>query len=140
MGGAIARGSFDSGLASALDRAQGDAHLCVPVRRGEFLHGLALPIAAEEVHAPIRARRIALQHMLDQTDRLDVLPPIERREEPQAGDGIRHRHLVGRLPLMLAANRRFGRCVLRGEAFLDGRADRRQAEAVLADAMQQLDD
>src|SRR5712692_5278658 len=70
---------------------------------GSLLHRAALSIAAEEIHPSIRARGIALEDVLDQTHRLDVLAPVERGAEAQTRDGVRHRHLVGRLPPVLAA-------------------------------------
>ena len=127
-------------LAGALDRPQRDPHLRVSARRREFLDRLALSIAAEEVHPSVRAGGIALQDLLDQTHRLDILAPIDRGAQAQAGDGIGHRHLVGRLPLVLAANRRFRGRLLRREVLLDRRANRRQPKTVLADPMQELDD
>ena len=50
-----------------------------PVAVGQVLHGLAVAVAAQEVHAAVDARRVALQHPLDQADRLEVLAPVEGR-------------------------------------------------------------
>ena len=127
-------------LPGALDRLQRDPHLRVSGRGRQLLDRLALPVAAEEVHPSVRAGGIALQHLLDQADRLEILAPVERRAEAQARNRIGHRHLVGRLALVFAANRRFRGRLLRREVLLDRRADRRQPETVLADPMQQLDD
>ena len=127
-------------LARAFDRPQSDAHLGVAARRRQLLHGPPLAIAAEKIHLPVRAGRIALQHLFDQAHRLDVLAPVDRRAHAQAGDGVRDRHLRGRLTLMFVANHRLRGRGLRREVRLDRRADRRQTQAVLADAMQKLDD
>ena len=140
VGGPIGGRSAGGRLAGAFDRPQRDPHLRVSARRRELLDRLALSIATEEVHPSVRAGRIALQHLLDQADRLDVLAPVERGAEAQAGNGIGHRHLVGRLALVFAANRRFRGRLLRREVLLDRRADRRQPKTVLADPMQELDD
>ena len=101
---------------------------------------VALPIATQEVHPSVRTGGIALQDLLDQAHGLDVLAPIERRAQAQAGDRIGHRHLVGCLPLMFIANCRLRGHLLRRQVLLDGRADRRELNAVLADSMQELDD
>ena len=140
VGGPIGGRSAGGRLAGAFDRPQRDPHLRVSVRRGELLDRLALPIAAEEVHPSVRAGGIALQDLLDQAHRLDILAPVERRAEAQAGDGVGHRHLVGRLALVLAANRRFRGRLLRREVLLDRRTDRRQPKTILAEPMQELDD
>ena len=140
VGGRSADRAAGGRLACAFDRLQGDPHLRVAARRGELLDRLALPISAEEVHPPVGAGGIALQHLLDQAHRLDILAPVERGAEAQARDRIGDRHLVGGLPLVLAANRRFRGRLLRREMRLDRRADRRQPEAILTNPMQQLDD
>ena len=68
-----------------------------PLGARELFDGLALPIAAEEVHPAVGAGGIALQHLFDQADRLEVLAPVERGAQTQAGDGIGDRDLVGGL-------------------------------------------
>ena len=113
VGGPVGGRSAGCRLARAFDRPERDPHLRVAARRRQFLDRLALSIATEEVHPSVRACRIALQDVLDQTHGLDVLAPIERRTEPQAGNGVGDRHLVGGLPLVLAANRGFRGRLLR---------------------------
>ena len=105
--GAVRGGAARRRLAAALDRPQRHPDLRITVGFGELFHRLTLPVAAQEVHPAVGAGGIALQHLLDQADRLDVLPPVDRRAEAQAGDRIGHRYLVGRLVLVLAADRRF---------------------------------
>jgi hypothetical protein len=53
-------------LAGALDGAQRDAHLSVAARRGQLFHRLSLPVAAQKIHPPVRARRVTLQDLLEQ--------------------------------------------------------------------------
>ncbi len=88
----------------------------------------------------VDARRILLQHPFDQAHRLEVLAPVERRTEPQAGDDVGDRDLRGGLPLVLGADGVLGAHVQGGEVTAHRRANRRQAQAVLADALQQLHD
>jgi hypothetical protein len=127
-------------LASALHRAQGDAHLGLPGAVGELLDRLPVPVAGEELHAPVHAGGIALQHPLDEAHRLDVAGPVERRAEPQAPDDVRHRHLIGGLALVLAADGLLRRLPLGGEVLLESVADRREPRPVLAHALEELHD
>ena len=140
MGVPIGARSAGHCLASAFNGPQRDPYLRVAVWRREFLNGLALTISAEKVHPSVRAGGIALQHLFDETHRLDVLAPIDRRAEAQAGNGIGERDLVRRLPLMFAANRGFGSRLARREVLFDRHADRRQAKTVFANAVQELYD
>ena len=97
-------------------------------------------IAAQEVHAPVGAGRVALQHPFDQADGLDVILPVQRRAEPQARHRVGHRHLRDALPLVLAADGLLGGRVPQREVVVHGDANRRQPKPVLAHAVQQLDD
>ena len=76
-----------------------------PVGTGQFLDRMAVAVAAAEVHPAVDAGRIALQHLLDQADALEELAPVERRDQPQAADQVRHRRLLGRLVLPFGADR-----------------------------------
>ena len=76
---------------------------------------------------PYAPAGIALQHLLDEADRLDVLLPVERRAQAQARDGVGHRDLRHALALVLAANGLLGRRVPRREVVVHGDANRRQA-------------
>ena len=89
---------------------------------------------------PYAPRGIPLQHAFDQADRLDVLRPVERRAETEAGHRVRHRDLSHALPLVLAPDRLLGRRVFRREVLVHGEPDRGQAQPVFANAMQKLDD
>jgi hypothetical protein len=92
VGGAI-RGGVRSRLAGALDRANGDGHLRFAGRSGELFDGLPLKIARHEVHRAVDAGRIPLKDLVHETDALEVPAPVERRAQPQARHGVRHRHL-----------------------------------------------
>jgi hypothetical protein len=140
VGRAIAGRPAHTGLPRALDRLERHPHLRLAGRRRELLDRLTLPVAAQEVHPCVGAGGIALQHLLDQADRFEILPPVEHGTEAQAGNRIRDRHLRRRLALVFHANRRFRRRLLRREVLLDRRPDRRLPGAVLADPVQELDD
>ncbi len=71
--GARARPLGLGGLARALHGAQGDADLGLSGAVGELLDRLPVAVAAEELHPPVHAGGIALQHPLDQAHGLDVL-------------------------------------------------------------------
>ena len=73
MRGARARPLGLGGLARALHRAQRDAHLGLAGAVGELLDRLPVAVAGEELHPPVHAGGIALQHPLDEAHRLDVL-------------------------------------------------------------------
>ena len=128
------------GLARALDGAEGHAELTLSAAVGQVLHRLAIAVAAREVHASIDARRVALQHAFDQAHRLEVLAPVECREQAQAGDDVGHGDLRRRLALVFATDRLFRGRLLRLEQRVHGRAHRREARTVLAHALQQLHD
>ena len=83
-------------------------HLAFAAWHRQFLDGAALLVPAQKVHAFVRACGIALQHPFNQADRLDVLPPIQRCAQTEAGHGVRHRDLGDALALVLAANALFG--------------------------------
>ena len=127
-------------LPGGFDRLEGHADLAFAARRRQFFDGAPLGVAAQEVHAAVGAGGIPLQHAFDEADRLDVLRPVQRRAEPQAGHGVRHRDLRHALPLVLAPNRLLGCRVPQGQVLVHGRPNGRQAEPVLADAMQELND
>ena len=102
VGGAVGGGAGLGRLPRALHRAQRHAHLGLAGGLGQLLHRVPVAVAAEEVHARVDPGGVALQHALDQAHRLDVLAPVERRAQPQAGDHVGHRHLGGGLALVLA--------------------------------------
>ncbi len=140
--GAIAGRAAFGGLARALHRAQRHPHLRLPGGLGlrELLHGLPVSVAAQEVHARVRARRVALQHALDEAHRLEVLAPVEGRAQPEARDHVRHRDQARRLPLVLAADRVLRSRLPGFEVLVHRGAHRGQPGPVLAEALEELHD
>ena len=127
-------------LASVFDGLQRHPDLTFAARRGQRFDRLSLLIPAQEVHVSVGVSGIALQDLLDQTDRLHVLLPIQRGAQAEARHGVGHRDLCDGLTLVLAANRVFGRGLLCCQVSVYGAAQVRQPDPVLADAMKQLDD
>ena len=60
---------------------------------------VAIAIARREIHVAVNVRRLAAQRLLDQTERLHELLPVDRAQETQAGDAVADRNLIGRLAL-----------------------------------------
>src|SRR5262245_3789026 len=89
--------TYGCGRPSALDAAQRHPELGLAARLGQFLDRLAVPVTTQEIHATVHPRGVALQHLLHQADRLEVLRPVEGGAEPKTGDGVRHRDLRRRL-------------------------------------------
>ena len=140
MRGAVAHRPGFRSLTGALYRSQCDAHLGFTGRRSQFLDRLALAVAAQEIHRTVHAGGIALKHLLDETDRFEVVAPVERRTQAQAGQDIGHGYLSRRLTLVLIPDRIFGRHLLGVHVLLDDGVERRQAQAILAHSLQQADD
>ena len=67
------------GLPRALHAAQRHAELGLAAGLRQFLHRLPVAVAALEIHAAVHAGGIALQHLLDQADVLEVQRPVQRR-------------------------------------------------------------
>ena len=86
-------------LPGALDGLQRQPQLRVARRARQLLDRVAIAVAAAEIHAPVDAGGIALQHLLHQADALEELAPIERADEPETGDQIGNRGLLDRLLL-----------------------------------------
>jgi hypothetical protein len=123
---------------SALDSPESDAQLRLSGPLGELLGSLAVAVPAEEVHAPVHAGRVAIQNLLDQAHRLEVLAPIERGAGAETGNRVLYRDLGGGLALMLGPDRVFRRHLLGGQVLADCGADRLQAGTVLAHALKEL--
>ena len=66
-------------LPRTLDAPERHTQLGVAGGLRQLLHGLPVAVAAVEVHAAVHRGRIALQHLLDQADALEVERPVERR-------------------------------------------------------------
>ena len=86
-------------LPGSFDALESQQQLRLPGRPGQLLHRVAVAVAAPEIHLAVDARRVALQHLLDQADALEELAPVERADEAQAGDEIGDGGLLGRLLL-----------------------------------------
>ena len=126
-------------LARALHAAQRHAQLRLAAGLRKFFHGLPVPIAALEVHGAIHGGGIALQHLLDQADALEVQRPVQRRAEAEAGDRVADRHLPHGQGLVFSADGILGRHALRGEARLDLRTHGRHEGSVFTHALKQPD-
>ena len=127
-------------LPRALDALQRDAHLAFAGRLGQLLDGVAVAVAAAEVHPAVDAGRIALQHLLDEADALEELAPVEGRDQAQAADQVRHERLLGRLMLRLRADRVLDRLAARGQRRIELAGAAPARGLVLARALQQADD
>ena len=88
----------------------------------------------------IDAGRVAAQHVVDEADRLDVLPPVDGRAQPQAGDRVGDRRLARGLPLVLGAHDVLGHGVALDQVRFERGAQRRPAHVVLARAVEHLHD
>ena len=120
----VVRGG-EGGLPCAFHRGQRDPALALPVRVRQVLDRLAVAVAAQEVHAAVDAGGIALQDLLHQAHPLEQRGPVLGRGEAQAGDRVRDRDLLARLPLGLAADEILDRLVDRPQALVELPAQRR---------------
>ena len=89
------------GLPGARDGAQRHTDLSLACGISQLLDRVAVKVPALEIHAPVSARGVTLEDLLDEAHALDVPAPVHRRHESQARDGVRHRRLLGREPLVL---------------------------------------
>ena len=80
---------------------------------------MPVAIAADEIHASINGRRIALKDLFDQTDALEELAPVEGRHEAEAADQVRHEGLLRRLMPRLRADRVLDRLAARRQRSLE---------------------
>ena len=127
-------------LAGALDRAACDPQLRFAARLRELFHRLAVAVATEEIHAGVDPGRILLEDAFDEAHRFEVLAPVQRRAEPEAGDDVGHRDLSRCLSAVLGADGVLGAHLLRVEAGIDGNAQAGQMDSVLAQPLEQLHD
>lgn len=137
VGVAVPAGEAVGGLAGALYAAQRDAHLRFARRRRQLFDGLAVLVAAGEVHAGVGACGIAPQDLIDQADAFEELAPIEGGAEAQARDGVPHRHLARGLPLVLAPDDVLRRQARAAELCAQLVAETRLPRTELAQAFQQ---
>ena len=102
-------------LPRPFDALQREQQLSLAGRHRQFLDGMAIPVAAAEVHPAVDASRVALEDLLDQAHALEELAPIERRDQAEAADQVRHAGLCGRLVLPFRPDRVLDRLSARGE-------------------------
>ena len=138
--GAIGHRAGFRRLTRAFNRAKRNPDLRLARRRGELFHCLPFAIAAEEIHRAVDPGRIALQHLLDEADGLEVVAPVERRAQAQARQHVGHRHQRRGLPLVLVSDRVFRRHLTGAQMLFDRRVQDRKARAVLARSLQEPDD
>ena len=138
VGGAIARRALFGGEAGALDRSQGHSQLSLSRAVGETLRGLAVAVPAQKVHASVNTCRVALENLRHQADGLEVLAPVERGGETEAGDRVGDRDLGRGQTLMLVSNGVFGTHLLRRQVLGESGANSGEARAVLADLLEEL--
>jgi hypothetical protein len=68
---------------------------------------MAVAVAALKIHARVHADWIAAEDLLDETDALEILGPVERGDEAKAADEARHERLLGGLVTAIRSNRFF---------------------------------
>ncbi len=79
----------------------------------EVLDRVPVPVARREVHSgDARARA---ERLVDQTDALEEVRPVDGRQQPHAGDDVAHRGMGGDLGLVLGVDDLVGRGALAGE-------------------------
>jgi hypothetical protein len=113
------------GLPRPFDALERQQELAFAGGNGKFFDGVAIAIAAAEVHPPVNAGGIALQHLFDEADALEKFTPVERRDQAQAADEIRHAGLFGGLSPSFGANRVFNRRAARRQRLLEMLMERR---------------
>src|SRR5450755_1545263 len=99
-------------LAGALDGPQGNSQLTFSRGVCQLLHRLSVPVPTEEIHAGVHIRRVALQHLLNETDRFEILAPVQGGTQTKTGNHISDRELSRCLPLVLSSHRIFRREVV----------------------------
>ena len=127
-------------LTGAFDGAERDAELGFAGRLGQILNRVPVTIAAQKIHAAVHPGRVALEHLLDEADLFDVIGPIQRRAQAEAGDGVGDGDLGRGLAGMVGADGFFSGRPVFAEARFHRGPERRHHRPVLADPLQQLDD
>ncbi len=130
-------GRLRPNLPCPLDRFECQPELRVARRLGQLFHRVPVPVPASEVHAAVHAGGIPLQHLFDEADLLEEFTPVERGDQAQAADEIRHRGLFGGLMAAFGANRIFDRLAACRESGVEITPHHRRHRAVLPGALQQ---
>ena len=134
-GARVGRAHVD--LPCALDALQREQQLPVPAGHRQFLDGVAIPVAAAEVHPAVDARGIALEHLFDEAHVLEELAPVERRDQAETADQVGHPGLFNRLVLAFRADGVLDRLSSRLQGLLELLVQPRGDRAVRARALQQ---
>ena len=62
----------------------------------DVFDGMPVAVAGGEILAGVYPRRIQMQCLFDDTERLDIIPPVHCADETQTADAVCNRDLVGR--------------------------------------------
>src|SRR5918993_550209 len=100
---------------------------------------MAIMIAAAKIHGVIHTSGIASEHLLDETDALEELTPVEGRNEAKAANEIRHRRLLTRLMPAFGANDILDAVTAGGEHRVELTAKGFGGRAVFTRPLQQAD-
>jgi hypothetical protein len=103
----------------------------------QLFDGAAVEIARGKIHAREIAAR--LQHVIDQTDALEQLRPIQARRRAHAGDDVAHRHARRALALVLAVHEFVGRDALRRKLAFQPYDSRRDPRVLVPQPLDKLD-
>ena len=87
------------------DDLLGDLDLAIHGAPGDDLERVAVAVAAREVHHAVGLGGVLAQDGLGDRDALEELAPVQRVEQPDAGDGVGDGHLVGSLFLLRIGGR-----------------------------------
>ena len=127
-------------LPRALDALQREQQLPLAGRHRQLLDGVAIPVAAAEVHPAVDAGRVALEHLLDEAHAFEELAPVERRDQAEAADQVGHAGLFGRLVLAFRSDRVLDRLSARRQRGLELLVQPRRDRAERARALKQARD
>ena len=120
----VVRGVDGERLVGERDDLLGDLDLAVDRAPRHDLERVAVAVAAREVHHRVGVGGVLAQDRLDDGDPLEELAPVQGVEEPDAGDGVGDRDLVGGLLLLCVGRCRLEHDSLGREATLEPRVDR----------------
>ena len=80
-----------------------DADLRLVRSLRELLDRMPVTIARGKVHLRVRADGVFAQDLLHHAHAIEEQRPVDRRQQPHAGDHVSHRELVGGLSLLRGA-------------------------------------
>ena len=133
---ARARRPFASLRARLRRRAARDLELGAAGAARELLDRAAVAVARREVH--LREVALGAQRGVDEADALEELRPVDRGDQPHAGDHVADRHVHRALALVLVAHDLVGRRALRREALVEPLQRRRDARILVAQPLHEL--